>query len=333
MSCTFSKISSQPIAHHHLAVCGSTNDVLMQNLTEHKVDNAQPYLLTASMQTSGRGQRNRTWQSPIGNIYLSLYHPLPTAISGLLSLVVGFHITRLPILQQLNRQRHALSLPKIGVKWANDIGYYQQDKPTNPSSLSHKSFKKLAGILIEPVVIEGKLTGIIIGVGINIEAAPVLCDTTKEGMDYEAISLTQIIHETQQAYQEQNAAPGNNTPHSPASALYNNASYPTAADLYQPVSATILRAIQQFIAFADNSYSQPTFLKEYQAVNVLLGQQVQITQSLKSQAVCTGIEIEKPPVVTGEVLGLNEDGSLQLRNAENDQLINIYTGTIRLLTQ
>nr|WP_241879086.1 hypothetical protein [Psychrobacter sp. PraFG1]UNK05784.1 hypothetical protein MN210_03000 [Psychrobacter sp. PraFG1] len=67
--------ANQPLIHRHVAVSPSTNSELMQQLANGDIDKTRPYLLTASMQTAGRGQRTRTWQSPIGNIYLSLYHP------------------------------------------------------------------------------------------------------------------------------------------------------------------------------------------------------------------------------------------------------------------
>ncbi len=338
--------SSQPITHHHLAVCGSTNNELMQSLAQQKIDSNQPYLLTASQQTAGRGQRARTWQSPIGNIYLSLYHPLSVPISGLLSLVVGFHLTRLPIIQQINRQRRAVNLPLIGVKWANDIGYYAAEEISDNNNPERNSFRKLAGILIEPVWVDNQITGVIVGVGINIEAAPVLCEVTKEGMEYQAISLTQIIDETEQAHIAQtNIAQTNITQaysdkdnkaqNKPTQYQARQSTLalprPKAEDLYLPVSATILRAIHQFISFKQQAYSLPNFINDYHSVNVLAGRQVQITQQPIKKAHPSALEAAKPLVLQGEVIGLNQDGSLQLKTGSEDQIIKIYTGTIRLI--
>ena len=323
--------TSQPITHHHLAVCGSTNNELMQSLAERKIDCNQPYLLTASTQTAGRGQRARTWQSPIGNIYLSLYHPLSVPISGLLSLVVGFHLTRLPIIQQINRQRHAANLPPIGVKWANDIGYYAAQETTEADCSEHNSFRKLAGILIEPVLVDNKITGVIIGVGINIEAAPVLCNTTKEGMDYQAVSLSQIINETEQAFTDKNKKAQSQTTQHATGLMTPAFPHPKADDLYLPVSATILRAIQQFISFKQEAYSLPNFINDYNSVNVLAGRQVQITQHPLKQAHQLALEAAKPVILQGEIVGLNEDGSLQLKTSSEGQITKIYTGTIRII--
>lgn len=325
--------TSQPITHHHLAVCGSTNNELMQSLAQQKIDSNQPYLLTASQQTAGRGQRARTWQSPIGNIYLSLYHPLSVPISGLLSLVVGFHLTRLPIIQQINRQRHAVNLPLIGVKWANDIGYYAT-KDTIEKNPEGSSFRKLAGILIEPVSVDNKVTGIIVGVGINIEAAPVLGDVAQESMGYQAVSLTQIINETAQAQtalNTKNEKAPNQIAHNQAGPSTLKLPYPKADDLYLPVSTTILRAIHQFTSFKYQAYSLPSFINDYQSVNVLAGRQVQITQQPLKNINQSDLETAKPVVLQGKVMGLNEDGSLQLKTHLEDKIVKIYTGTIRII--
>lgn len=325
--------TSQSITHKHLAVCGSTNNELMQSLAQQKIDSNQPYLLTASQQTAGRGQRARIWQSPIGNIYLSLYHPLSVPISGLLSLVVGFHLTRLPIIQQINRQRHALNLPPIGVKWANDIGYYAT-KDTIEKNPEGNSFRKLAGILIEPVAVDNKVTGVIVGIGINIEAAPVLGDAAQESMGYQAVSLTQIIDETAQAQTVLNAKEEkaqNQTTHNQAGPSTLDPPYPKADDLYLPVSTTILRAIHQFTSFKHQAYSLPSFINDYQSVNVLAGRQVQITQQPLNDINQSDLETAKPVVLQGEVMGLNEDGSLQLKTDLEDKIIKIYTGTIRII--
>lgn len=342
--------SSQPITHHHLAVCGSTNNELIQSLAQQKIDSNQPYLLTASQQTAGRGQRARTWQSPIGNIYLSLYHPLSVPISGLLSLVVGFHLTRLPIIQQINRQRRAVNLPPIGVKWANDIGYYAAEETSDKGDLEYNSFKKLAGILIEPVWVNNQITGVVVGAGINIESAPVLCEVTKEGMAYQAVSLTQIIDETEQALIAQthivqeaaqetaqqadspiNTQAQSKPTHYQAGQPIVALPRPKAEDLYLAVSATILRAIHQFISFKQQAYSLPSFISDYQSVNVLAGRQVQITQQPLTDTNQSALEATKPVVIQGEVMGLNEDGSLQLKTGFDEQIIKIYTGTIRLI--
>lgn len=336
--------ANQPLIHRHVAVSPSTNSELMQQLANGDIDKTRPYLLTASMQTAGRGQRTRTWQSPIGNIYLSLYHPLQSSLSGLLSLVVGLHITRLPVLQNLNRQRRSLGLPIVGVKWANDIGYYDTESlsagetPT-AADKSNTSFHKLAGILIEPVVTDNKITGVIIGVGMNIEAAPVLSDSTKEGMDYQAISLTQIIKQTQN-YKQTHIANKDNA-HSAHNSLPSDAHghLPRAEDLYIPVSATLLRAVAQFEQFSQQSYALTQFIEDYSAVNVLAGRPIIIEQPPLSAHTTQATKLQSAQdkhsdtvVIHGVVTGINTDGSLAINTTQQGYVEprNIYTGTIRL---
>ena len=107
--------TSQPITHHHLAVCGSTNNELMQSLAEQ--NRLQPTLPTNGQHPNRRERSKSPYLAIPYRQYLSLViSPLSVPISGLLSLVVGFHLTRLPIIQQINRQRHAANLPAIGVK-------------------------------------------------------------------------------------------------------------------------------------------------------------------------------------------------------------------------
>lgn len=323
MHSTNSSPNSNPsITHQHMAVCGSTNSELLYSLAEAKIDKDQPYLLTASSQTSGRGQRTRTWQSPVGNIYLSLYHPLPVSISGLLSLVVGYHLTRLPIIQQINRQRRAINLPLIGVKWANDLGYYD----------ARNRFNKLAGILIEPVLTANTTTGVIVGVGLNIEAAPKLSELSEDEMGYQAVSLTQIMQQTQQALEPENSSSLNNPANLPKLSLNNSAPcVPKAEDLYHPLSVNILRAINQFIDFSHTAYSLPRFIEDYSAVSVLTGRQVQISQKRFKDSTESAMTTTEALMLEGEVVGLNQDGSLQLKLKDEGKIISVYTGTIRLI--
>ncbi|PNK61833.1 biotin--[acetyl-CoA-carboxylase] ligase [Psychrobacter sp. FDAARGOS_221] len=329
-----------PLTHHHVAVSASTNTEVLQGLASGNISKSEPYMLTASMQTAGRGQHTRTWQSPIGNIYLSLYHPLSTPLSGLLSLVVGYHLTQLPLIQSLNRQRKTLGLPVIGVKWANDIGYYDLDTRNNTS------FYKLAGILIEPVMTDNKITGVVVGVGINIEAAPLLSEKTKEGMDYQAISLSQIIEQTQAAVDDSTTdnLSANNT--KPASATLNTSRMPLprAQDLYISVSATLLKAIDQFNRFGHDPYALPHFINDYSAVNVLAGRDICITQNIRSQSHKQSQSQSQPQsnpqskqtsliqkTITGVVEGINEDGSLKVTQHSTAATTYIYTGTLRLI--
>ena len=82
----------------------------------------------------------------------------------MLSLMVGYQVMQLPLLQRLNQGLATANLPLVGVKWANDIGFYKQNLQG-----ADANFYKLAGILIEPVLINGKLQGVIVGLGLNVD--------------------------------------------------------------------------------------------------------------------------------------------------------------------
>ena len=143
-------------------------------------------------------------------------------------------------------------------------------------------------------------------------------------MDYQAISLTQIIKETQLAHNRQDNKNHINT------GLNNTVvAFPRADDLYRPVSATILRAINQFMIFKQDPYSLTEFIKDYSAVNVLAGHQVQVTQQPLTPT--KQAEAGEPQILEGKVTGINADGSLQLQSNNEVGMINVYTGTIRVI--
>lgn len=98
-------------------------------------------LVSSQIQTAGRGQHERQWQSPLGNIYLSTLLNTDIAIDGRLALEVALNILQIPCLQHLNLQ----------VKWPNDL-YSPQGK--------------WGGILLEPISSHQA----IVGVGINLTA-------------------------------------------------------------------------------------------------------------------------------------------------------------------
>ena len=144
--------------HRHLISSSSTNSELIADVQNGRLNATEMHLLTAETQSAGRGQHGRSWQSPRGNVYLSLYHPVHMPISGLLSLIIGVELAKMPIIQTLNEQLRAQGLTTIGVKWANDLGFYSYQADLEPAKLEIQTqpFNKLAGIVIEPVLQAGK---------------------------------------------------------------------------------------------------------------------------------------------------------------------------------
>ncbi|WP_166171070.1 biotin--[acetyl-CoA-carboxylase] ligase [Acinetobacter sp. SA01] len=134
-------------------VTTSTND----DVREIALKGVHSVLVCSSKQTQGRGQRQRQWVSPEGNIYLSTLLNTRTAIDGRLALEIALNILQMPSLQNLDLQ----------VKWPNDL-YSRQGK--------------WGGILVEPI----SPHQVIVGVGINLE--PVL----KAQIDQHATSLREL---------------------------------------------------------------------------------------------------------------------------------------------
>lgn len=97
-------------------------------------------VVMAESQTAGRGRYGRTWQSPKGNLYMSLVIP-----------DLGKENTAIPFLTAV---AVADSLPgfDIALKWPNDVLL---------------NGAKLAGILIEK-----KADKLVVGIGVNVMTSP-----------------------------------------------------------------------------------------------------------------------------------------------------------------
>ncbi|MBJ9986613.1 biotin--[acetyl-CoA-carboxylase] ligase [Acinetobacter sp. S40] len=113
----------------------STND----DVRELAQKNIASILICSEAQTQGRGQHQRQWISPKGNIYLSTLINSRTPLDGRLALEVALNILQMPKLHGLNLQ----------VKWPNDL---------------YSSQGKWGGILVEPLSPHQA----IVGVGVNL---------------------------------------------------------------------------------------------------------------------------------------------------------------------
>ena len=297
--------------HRHVASSASTNSELIEALHNGALDVATVHVLTAETQSAGRGQHGRSWQSPRGNVYLSLYHPVHMPISGLLSLIIGLELAKMPVIQMLNEQLQAQGLTPIGVKWANDLGFYpsQDVKPALlDSGEAHQQtlpFQKLAGILIEPVTKSGKLVGVVLGIGLNVKAAPTLTAQTSEGMSYQAISLQDIYAMLQPATQ--------------ATRL------PDLQTLYQQMSKALMAAMTRFEHLTiekptGHTYYLDGFLQQFAAMDALAGLRLRVTQDYNNEK----------KVMTGVACGVDTHGCLQLQQ-DNGKISTLFTGRIDVI--
>lgn len=296
------------LTHRHVTSSASTNSELIDAVQDATLDATELHLLTAETQSAGRGQRGRSWQSPRGNVYLSLYHPVHMPISGLLSLIIGVELAKMPIIQRLNEQLRAQSLTPIGVKWANDLGFYQNSSEADKAEPDTQiiQFNKLAGILIEPVWKAGKLVGVVMGVGLNVQATPKLTAQTCEGMSYQAISLQDIygMLESDNAY-----------------------NLPTLQTLYQQISEALLAAVTRFEHFdierpTGHTYYLDSFLQEFVTMDALAGLRLRVSQD----------HDDKAHVITGDACNIDTNGCLQLRE-DNGKISALFTGRIDVIRE
>lgn len=125
---------------------GSTNDRAREALAGPDGDGLA---VVADLQTAGRGRRGRTWTSPAGvNLMLSVgVRPrIDAAGAGLLGIGAALAV----------RDACAALVPRadLRVRWPNDI--------------VTADGRKLAGLLVETAVEDGRLAEVIIGIGINV---------------------------------------------------------------------------------------------------------------------------------------------------------------------
>ena len=291
--------------HTHFDTTDSTNTQLIHTITDGTHPHTAPHLYTASHQTAGRGQHGRTWVSGADNVFLSLYIPIGNgtyelhALSGLISLAVGYELANLPIIQSINTHRQTASLPPIGVKWANDVGFYD-DKAG--------FFKKLAGILIEPVfkkLDKNTLVGVVIGVGLNVNNSPVI----KDGL-YQATCLKELSDKHSSSFfvrpepvegHKENRYGSTSSPRTVFSQL-------TAQDLYIPMTNAIFQAVEICNHCKEPMYLQ-NFIDKFNANHLLTDKLIHIFMQnnmtdIYAKGRCIGIGNQ------GELL-LNDNGDIK----------------------
>ncbi len=132
----------------------------------------------AAIQTGGRGSRGRAWQSPEGNLNLSvLLRPnLRPSECGIYALLAGVAVA-----DAVNRQLHAGTTATL--KWPNDV-------------LLDGS--KFAGILIDAAPSVALIDWLVIGIGVNLVYAPAIAgrrttSLSAHGMTLTAQAATQMV--------------------------------------------------------------------------------------------------------------------------------------------
>ncbi|MFH1177949.1 MAG: biotin--[acetyl-CoA-carboxylase] ligase [Acidobacteriota bacterium] len=107
-------------------------------------------LLVAGRQSAGRGRSSHVWESPPGGLYASWLAYLGTASLAWLPLAAGVCL--------LGALEEAMAPQRFGLKWPNDV---------------MSSGGKLAGLLCQSRS-RGDSCWVVVGFGVNVEAAPEL---------------------------------------------------------------------------------------------------------------------------------------------------------------
>jgi BirA family biotin operon repressor/biotin-[acetyl-CoA-carboxylase] ligase len=124
----------------------STNDYLKDLVRKQSLENYS--VVTAELQTKGKGQRGSAWSSEKGkNIIMSmLVRDFALSTSSMFDLNI---VVSLAVLHSLI----PLNIPKLAIKWPNDI---------------MSDDKKIGGILIENCFKSDSSVDSIIGIGLNV---------------------------------------------------------------------------------------------------------------------------------------------------------------------
>ncbi len=126
----------------------STSSYVQEQL---KAGQKAPFAVFAKTQNAGRGRLGRQWQSPEGNLYLSMALP----VEGLSPHVVA----RIPLymatlVAQWLQRTYGI---RITLKWPNDLLF---------------AGAKCGGILCEATAVSGVVSDVVFGLGLNLQHAP-----------------------------------------------------------------------------------------------------------------------------------------------------------------
>jgi BirA family biotin operon repressor/biotin-[acetyl-CoA-carboxylase] ligase len=142
-----------------VAETGSTNADL---LARARAGAGDGQVLVADHQSAGRGRLGRSWEAPAGAsllVSVLLRPDVPLARAHLLTVALG--LAAVDSLEELGEVPAAL-------KWPNDVVVPDSQVGDGPLD------RKLGGILAESVVEQGRLSAVVVGMGLNLRWPPVL---------------------------------------------------------------------------------------------------------------------------------------------------------------
>jgi len=149
------------LAGYRLAAFDSIGSTNAEALSRARDGERGPVWFVTSEQTAGRGRRHRPWIAARGNLACSVLEMIDAspAVAATLGFAAGL------ALEAALRSVAIGAPPRTGgsddmrfyLKWPNDVLAGQQ---------------KLAGILLEAEAVPGDRLAIVVGIGINVAAAP-----------------------------------------------------------------------------------------------------------------------------------------------------------------
>ncbi|MEB3287385.1 MAG: biotin--[acetyl-CoA-carboxylase] ligase [Vampirovibrionales bacterium] len=165
----------------------STNEEAKRMLASGKISAAplgQPVAVCADTQTAGKGTQGRQWVSPKGaGIYFSIIHTGVTP-SGGETLVLTSLYTQAAGLACAEALKTLFGLD-VRLKPVNDL------YALCPKEGRHK---KLGGILVESMIQQGQLLGLVSGIGINLSNVErKLSNASNAHPDISPVSLEELL--------------------------------------------------------------------------------------------------------------------------------------------
>ncbi|WP_237724735.1 biotin--[acetyl-CoA-carboxylase] ligase [Deinococcus alpinitundrae] len=149
-------------AYRYQPQVGSTQDELRRWADDAQAPAPAGAALLAESQTAGRGRRGRVWQAAqagppgAGLTFSVLLAPLQLSRLPLLPLAAGVALREACLSYLATAAEPAAGVP--GLKWPNDL--------ITPQG------RKLAGILLEAELRGGSVRRAVLGIGLNVTAAP-----------------------------------------------------------------------------------------------------------------------------------------------------------------
>jgi BirA family biotin operon repressor/biotin-[acetyl-CoA-carboxylase] ligase len=157
----------------------STNTFLKEQVKARNIQD--PYAVSASMQSEGRGQRLNKWLSqPHANMLASFLVSKPGKIGDIARLN---NAAALAVVQCLE----AYHVGGIKVKWPNDV---------------YVNSKKIAGILTENTFADGGVKDAIVGIGLNVNQLDFgeLNATSIALLTKRKVDVVEVLHQVYDAF-------------------------------------------------------------------------------------------------------------------------------------